>query len=106
MYGTCPGGHVLYMMCVPSMASIIAKVEIVSVVTFKNSKGVPTNNAIVKKVSPINIKINFLFIVVVCSLCRHSLATIGWAFAVAYLLNVLSKIQTFRFHEFKKRRLF
>lgn len=47
----------------------------VSAVTFKNSNGVPTKSAVVKKVSPINIKINFLFIVVVCSLCRHSLAT-------------------------------
>jgi hypothetical protein len=58
--------------------TIIIEVAIVSKVTFKNSKGVPTNSAVVKKVSPRNIKINFLFIVVVCSLCRHSLATNVW----------------------------
>ena len=57
--------------------SIIVKVAMVSTVTFKNSKGVPTNKAVVKKVSPRSIKINFLFIVVVCSLCRHSLAANG-----------------------------
>ena len=55
--------------------TIIIDVAIVSAVTFKNSKGVPTKSAVVKKVSPRNIKINFLFIVVVCSLCRVSLAT-------------------------------
>ena len=57
--------------------TIIIDVAIVSAVTFKNSKGVPTKSAVVKKVSPRNIKINFLFIVVVCSLCRVSLATNG-----------------------------
>src|SRR5690606_13631657 len=55
--------------------NIIIDVAIVSIVTFKNSKGVPTKSAVVKKVSPRNIKINFLFIVVFCSLCRVSLAT-------------------------------
>ncbi len=55
--------------------TIITDVAIVSAVTFKNSKGVPTKSAVVKKVSPRNIKINFLFIFVFCSLCRVSLAT-------------------------------
>lgn len=55
--------------------TIITDVAIVSAVTFKNSKGVPTKSAVVKKVSPRNIKINFLFIVVFCSLCCVSLAT-------------------------------
>src|SRR5690606_3314944 len=57
--------------------TIITDVAIVSAVTFKNSKGVPTKSAVVKKVSSRNIKINFLFIVVFCSLCRVSLATNG-----------------------------
>ncbi len=58
--------------------TIVIEVTIVSTVAFKNSNGVPTKSAVVKKVSPINIKINFLFIVVVCSLFRNSLATNVW----------------------------
>ncbi len=68
--------------------TIITDVAIVSAVTFKNSKGVPTNKAVTKNVSPRIIKINFLFIVVVCSLCRHSLATNS--FIGATLLRLIS----------------
>ena len=53
--------------------SIIVKVATVSNVISKNSNGVPMNNAVTKNVSPRNIKINFLFIAVVCSLCRHKI---------------------------------